>query len=172
MAKNNEQIICPVCGKGGIKDYHHEDVVCPCCGTDLSIYRMLNDAANASKPTATSSTNIWKITTATLFAVVIAGALYWTLGEKTPTQVNNGQEFSILKDSIKSLKAELESTKREILSGNVNSSNITDTIYVVKKNDSPCLISRKLYGTERRYKEIEAVMTKPLEPGDTLKLKK
>ena len=44
-------------------------------------------------------------------------------------------------------------------------------VYIVKKNDSPCRISRKLYGTESRYKEIEAIITRPLHPGDTLYIK-
>lgn len=54
MVKNNDQIICPVCGKVGIKDFHQEDVVCPCCGTDLSIYRMLHEANKASQLTVPS----------------------------------------------------------------------------------------------------------------------
>jgi hypothetical protein len=51
------------------------------------------------------------------------------------------------------------------------SSKVLSNIYIVKKNDSPCKISRKLFGTESRYKEIEAIITKPLQPGDTLHLK-
>jgi nucleoid-associated protein YgaU len=51
------------------------------------------------------------------------------------------------------------------------SNKVSDNIYIVKKNDSPCKISRKLYGTESRYKEIEAIITRPLQPGDTLFLK-
>lgn len=82
MVKNNDQIICPVCGKVGIKDFHQEDVVCPCCGTDLSIYRMLRDVNNASQPIVPSGAKIWKITTAALAAVVLTGASYLMLCEK------------------------------------------------------------------------------------------
>ena len=77
-----------------------------------------------------------------------------------------------MRDSIYTLKEELKLTKKKVLDNNVQSTETGDTLYVVRKNDSPCKISRKLYNTERRYKEIEAVMKKPLEPGDILKLKK
>ena len=38
MAENTK---CPVCGKTGIPDFLNEDVKCPCCGSDLSIYRVI-----------------------------------------------------------------------------------------------------------------------------------
>lgn len=171
MVKNNDQIICPVCGKVGIKDFHQEDVVCPCCGTDLSIYRMLHEANKASQLTVPSGFKIWKITTAALAAVVLAGALYLMLFEK-PSIKPDCSKLSNLRDSINTLKEELKLTKKKVLDNYVQSTETGDTLYVVRKNDSPCKISRKLYNTERRYKEIEAVMKKPLEPGDILKLKK
>lgn len=170
MVKNNDQIICPVCGKVGIKDFHQEDVVCPCCGTDLSIYRMLHEANKASQLTVPSGFKIWKITTAALAAVVLAGALYLMLFEK-PSIKPDSSELSILRDSINTLKKEL--TKQNVHTSHVQSAETGDTLYVVRKNDSPCKISRKLFGTESRYKEIEEAMKKPLlKIGDTLILKK
>lgn len=154
MVKNNDQIICPVCGKVGIKDFHQEDVVCPCCGTDLSIYRMLRDVNNASQP------------------IVPSGASYLMLCEK-PSKKTDSSELSILRDSINTLKKEIELTKQNVHTSHVQSAETGDTLYVVRKNDSPCKISRKLFGTESRYKEIEEAMKKPLlKPGDTLILKK
>ncbi|MCW4140556.1 hypothetical protein [Segatella copri] len=172
MVKNNDQIICPVCGKVGIKDFHQEDVVCPCCGTDLSIYRMLRDVNNASQPIVPSGAKIWKITTAALAAVVLTGASYLMLCEK-PSKKTDSSELSILRDSINTLKKEIELTKQNVHTSHVQSAETGDTLYVVRKNDSPCKISRKLFGTESRYKEIEEAMKKPLlKPGDTLILKK
>ena len=49
------EIKCPVCGKVGIPDYHSEDVKCPCCGSDLSIYRVIDNI-----PEEGQKTNIWK----------------------------------------------------------------------------------------------------------------
>ena len=76
-----------------------------------------------------------------------------------------------MKDSISSLTSQLKSANQEIANLKVQSADGSDKIYIVKKNDSPCKISRKLYETESRYKEIEAIITKPLQPRDTLKIK-
>lgn len=173
--KTKDQTGCPVCGKVGIGDYRHEDVVCSCCGADLSIYKMLYDIKKAPQ-SATSSAKTWKITTVILAIIVIINTFCWMFIDKSTSSTNseNIKELSILKDSINTLmndlnKAKEELSKREIKSKEKESEYL---IYIVKKKDSPCLISKKLYGTERRYKEIEDILTKPLEPGDTLKLKK
>ena len=48
----------------------------------------------------------------------------------------------------------------------LSSKAFSDNIYIVKKNDSPCKISRKLFGTPRGdIKKLEAIITKPLSPG-------
>lgn len=52
MAENTK---CPVCGKTGIPDFLNEDVKCPCCGSDLSIYRVIEQI-----PEEGHKTNIWK----------------------------------------------------------------------------------------------------------------
>lgn len=52
MAENTK---CPVCGKTGIDDYLNKDVKCPCCGSDLSIYRVIEQI-----PEEGHKTNIWK----------------------------------------------------------------------------------------------------------------
>lgn len=132
---------------------------------------MLHEANKASQPIVPSGAKIWKITTAALAVVVLAGASYLMLCEK-PSKKTDSSELSILRDSINTLKKEFELTKQNVHTSHVQSAETGDTLYVVRKNDSPCKISRKLYNTERRYKEIEAVMKKPLEPGDILKLKK
>ena len=157
-----EQIKCPVCGKVGIPDYHKEEVICPCCGTNLSIYKMLMDSRNAQTSQATNDKK-WKIATAASAAIAIL-ALLFVCSPKHQDEVNNAglnNKVAVLNDSINSLTTQLNLANEEI----------TGIIYIVKRNDSPCKISRKLYGTESRYKEIEAFITKPLQPGDTLKLK-
>lgn len=52
MAENTK---CPVCGKTGIDDYLNNDVKCPCCGSDLNIYRVIEQI-----PEEGHKTNIWK----------------------------------------------------------------------------------------------------------------
>lgn len=70
----------------------------------------------------------------------------------------DSSELSILRDSINTLKKEIELTKQNVHTSHVQSAETGDTLYVVRKNDSPCKISRKLFGTESRYKEIEEAM--------------
>lgn len=167
----SEVIKCPVCGKAGIPDYHKEEVVCPCCGTDLSIYKMLSDSKET--PQATNNKR-WKIATAASAAIAILTLIFVFLPKKqdvkdNPELINKVELFG---DSINSLTNQLNLAKQEIADlKKANSIDTSGNIYIVKKNDSPCKISRKLYGTESRYKEIEALITKPLQPGDTLILK-
>lgn len=169
----SEVVKCPVCGKAGIPDYHKEEVVCPCCGTDLSIYKMLSDSKETVKLQETNNKR-WKIATAASAAIAILTLIFVFLPKKqevidNPELIN---KVELLGDSINRLTKQLNLAKQEI--ANLKKAKSIDTsgnIYIVKRNDSPCKISRKLYGTESRYKEIEALITKPLQPGDTLILK-
>lgn len=168
----SEQIECPVCGKVGIPDYHKEEIVCPCCGTNLSIYKMLTDYQGVLKPQKKANNKIWKTTTAASAAVVVLVMVFVCLPSKEVVKdVELSKMVKILNDSIATLTHQLDLTNQEIASFKAQSTVNSDNIYIVKKNDSPCRISRKLYGTESRYKEIEAIIAKPLQPGDTLKLK-
>ena len=169
----SEVVKCPVCGKAGIPDYHKEEVVCPCCGTDLSIYKMLSDSQETVTPHLPNNKN-WELATAASAAIAILALIFVFLPKKqevidNPELIN---KVELLGDSINSLTKQLNLAKQEIAKlKKAKSIDTSGNIYIVKKNDSPCKISRKLYGTESRYKEIEAVITKPLQPGDTLILK-
>lgn len=168
----SESITCPVCGKVGIPDYHKDEVVCPCCGTDLSIYKMLADS-QITQTTEETNDKKWKIATAASAAIAILTLIFVCLPKQK--EVVDDAELSnkvvILEDSIRSLTSQLKLANQEIANLRAQPAVGSDKIYIVKKNDSPCKISRKLYGTERRYKEIEAIITKPLQPGDTLHIK-
>lgn len=171
----NEQIKCPVCGKAGIPDYHKEDVVCSCCGTDLSIYKLLSDSQEKSTPNNKNS-KVWKIATAASAAIAIAVIVVSCILRQidisnAPSELK--KENTLLRDSVATLASKLEEADKEIasLEKQIEKAPSSENIYIIKKNDSPCKISRKLYGTESRYKEIEAIITKQLQPGDTLKLK-
>lgn len=166
-------IKCPVCGKNGIPDFHRENVVCSCCDTDLSIYKLLSDYQEQPIPEKTNNRR-WKIATAALAAIAIAALLLLCIPKSQNESIMLKQDISVLKDSIQKLSDKLESANQEITTLREQTSKYSEDsedIYVVKKNDSPCKISKKIYGTESRYKDIEAIITKPLQPGDTLKIK-
>lgn len=74
MAENTK---CPVCGKTGIPDFLNEDVKCPCCGSDLSIYRVIEQI-----PEEGHKTNIWK--PISVVAIIAATGLGVMLSLKSP----------------------------------------------------------------------------------------
>lgn len=43
------KVICPVCGKAGIPNYHNHDVVCPQCNSDLSVFRQIDQLSENEK---------------------------------------------------------------------------------------------------------------------------
>lgn len=169
----SEVVKCPVCGKVGIPDYHKEEVVCPCCGTDLSIYKLLSDSKET--PQATNNKR-WIIATAASAAIAILALIFVWLPnqQKTVEYEELAKKVELLTDSINSKTNQLYLANQEIINlkkPNVPDGSLSNNIYIVKRNDSPCKISWRLYGTEKRYKEIEAIMPRPtLHPGDTLKL--
>lgn len=163
---------CPVCGKVGIPDYHKENVVCTCCGTDLSIYKMLSDSQVNNTPQGPNC-KWWKITTAGMTVVAIIAITIVFCKETNKSQVIDESykgRIAGLTDSIQVLSEQLNLASLEIVNLK-QQSKMSGLVYIVQKNDSPCRISRKLYGTESRYKEIEAIIAKPLQPGDTLIIK-
>ena len=169
----SDSIVCPVCGKVGIPDYHKDEVVCPCCGTDLSIYKILVDS-QSDHTTKETIDKKWKIATAASAAIAILTLVFVCFPPKREEVVEDTElinKVEILKDSISSLTTQLKLANLEIANLSVQPVNHSDKIYIVKKGDSPWKISRKLYGKGNRYKEIEAIITKPLQPGDTLYLK-
>lgn len=178
----SEQIKCPVCGKEDIPDYHKEDVKCPCCGTDLSIYRLLTEnQEHSTRVLAESQEHYiqekangkkWKIATAASAAIAIASIVLLCVPKFKGGDTTLSNDTTVLKDSISRVLSELDMANKEIADLKEQlSSKVLNNVYIVKRNDSPCKISRKLFGTESRYKEIEAIITKPLQPGDTLYIK-
>lgn len=161
MAKD---IVCPVCGKHDIPDYHKEDVVCPCCGSDLSIYRVVDQIPENGKNLS------WKISTATAFcaAAVLAVILVLNLGTSEPE--HSEAEYAQLTDSISSLNHLLDEAQTASI---VQST--TGFPYVVRSGDSFWKISQRFYGTGIHAAKIAEMnnLTKEdvLHKGDTLFIK-
>lgn len=142
-----EEIKCPVCGKAGINDYHNKDVTCPCCGSDLSVFRVID---NIPEGKSNKTGFIWKC---------IAGlACVTTLGfgilanNYRSSNESRIAESVLFQDSIKSLKSEIADLK--------NKSEVsvpTQPTYhkhVVLPGDNLWKISRRYYNTGTRYAEI------------------
>lgn len=154
-----DKVICPVCGKTGIPDYHKEDIVCPQCGSDLSIYRVIDQI-----PTK-RGINIWKPISAT--AIIAAAVMGFFLETKNPkpTVDDTSRNYAVLKDSVDILTKEVAELK-------AFQKTQSEFSYIVRKGDSFWTISRKFYGTGSRCKEIaennNLQISADLEVGDTL----
>ncbi len=147
---------CPVCGKNGIPDFHEEDVVCPCCGSDLSVYHKLSDLSgiNRDKSVRNKSCKYLTFFAGILIFVSITGCIFLYIQRSQINDLSKNvqiatEQNSLLNDSIICLNKKIAA--QSILD---KDSSKSACIYVVKKGDSFCKISRQLYGTEARYIEI------------------
>lgn len=150
-----KDIVCPICGKNGIPDYHSQDVVCPCCESDLTIYRLVERIETESKSQVTVEEKPRKTgfyIMSALAAVFLCIAVFcfvcslnYNSALKTEQQAN-----TVLLQTNKDLEKALAETQTTV------KDNVTKPSfhYVVREGDSFWTISRKLYGTGSRYKEI------------------
>lgn len=152
-------IICPVCGKHDIPNYHKQDVICPCCGSDLSIYRVVDEIPNKRNGL------IWKIST---MAAVCAGIVLSVCLVKNGT--HNSMEQRVLTDSISVLN-------QQLVEFQVSTKEYTNAgfPYIVRAGDSFWKISRHLYGTGRYATQIAEMnnltVQDVIHKGDTLFIK-
>ena len=110
MAENTK---CPVCGKTGIPDFLNDDVKCPCCGSDLSIYRVIENI-----PEEGQKFNIWKPISAVAFIATVGLGII-LLNQKPTVLESSKEEITQLKDSIEVLNNQLAQSK--IIINNFNS---------------------------------------------------
>lgn len=169
---------CPICGKDGIPDFYQEDVVCPCCGSDLSVYRKINDLNEETDARTKPNKVVWLLSFVSLALAIGCASLYFhkqpvkesVSAEKGMPQAN--QRIIELEDSLEMLNSVIALLKDKTQ----NAEQIQPSGYVVKRGDSFCRISRKELGTEKRYVEILSLnhlqANSILHIGDTLKMPK
>lgn len=94
---------CPVCGRSDIPDYAKGEVRCPDCGSDLKVFRLLNEVESAGQ----SQGSIWKpLAIVALVAAAIFAILYFT--KDSPASAAEAKErISMLEDSISSLNEKI-----------------------------------------------------------------
>lgn len=150
-----KEIICPICGKNDIPDFHSQDVVCPCCGSDLSIYRLVEQIETGVQAKPEDNKKTGKATLYATAALAVALLLVSVFMTIRTTGIGNKLEASktecmTLAEENAALKATLDEAAKPV------EQIITSSAfkYVVRQGDSFWTISRKLYGTGSRYKEI------------------
>jgi LysM repeat protein len=171
----NSTMKCPVCGKDGIPDFYNGIVKCPCCDTDLSVYHHINELAQCQQKKTPVvkylvvglSCLSFVLALLLVYQVKIAVSEHAVVSSKT-TEINQlNHDVSVLSDSILILNEQL-SAKTQLISAPLFN------MYVVRHGDSFCKISKKLYGTEARYKEIvnlnHLTENTCIHEGDTLQI--
>lgn len=163
---------CPVCGRGGLKDYLSEDVVCPCCGTDLRVYRLVGQISKSTqnvtdaKPVAKGGLWSYVCLGLAVIACAVLGCIALS-GKRQGTKLK--AEKAVLIDKVASLDAKIDSLKSI-----VPETEQKKFMYTVRPGDSFWRISYKLYGTGTRAAEIADMngltVNSPLHPGDTLSI--
>ena len=163
-----ENCKCPVCGKPGIPDYHEEDIICPQCGSDLSIFRVIDQI-----PDSKHKKNIWLpiAIVAILATVALAIVLPVRIGEESRKIENKNIEIISLQDSVNYYKDQLANTFID----KPTPTGSNEFIYIVRKGDSFWSISKRFYNTGTRYDEIIKANglseNSKLNVGDTIKIK-
>lgn len=157
-----DEIKCPVCGKAGIPDYHAEDTTCPQCGSDLSIFRVIDQIPqNGNK-----KKNVWMpIAAVAILTTAVLGGIAISKTSK-PIGVHS-DEIACLQDSISILNAKLETAKKAS-----SDNQIGGFKYVVRKGDSFWSISKRFYRTGTRCQEVATAngldCNSTLNVGDTI----
>lgn len=145
---------CPICDNPGIPDYHLQNVICPHCGSDLSIYKKINDAARLDNPkTSDHYFNAKKILIATLAFICIAAVAsfisYNVSRKPLLEQIEKmNTEINSLNESLAQAKSKAQTKPETAVVEN------NQFIYEVQKNDSPWTIVRKFFGITYDWKSI------------------
>lgn len=153
-------IVCPICGKNGIPDYHKKDVVCPCCGSDLSIYRVVDGIPDGKSKTYWIAGAI----ASCCAAIVLASILIFH-----KPNVSASDDMLVWRDSVELLKEQIS-----IICAEENTEDIGFQ-YVVRKGDSFWKISQRMYGTGTKASAVAEMnhmsLQDVLNVGDTLIIK-
>lgn len=175
---------CPVCGRMGIPDYLNENVVCPNCNSDLGVYRTLHALA-IGDGSSSGSARRYKMLSIVLsiLAVLLIGALVFFNSSNSTNELDKrlakaSAVVTELRDSVTSLKSQIESSKKADLPF---ASQYIE--YIVIPNDSPWRIVRKFYGNRQDWENISRKIAeangiwdentatwKQIYPGQTIKL--
>lgn len=163
----SDKIICPVCGKVGVPDYHAEDTVCPQCGSDLSIFRVIDQIPQPPN----KKRNVWMpISAVAILTTAVLGGILLFQDPTVSTTEDQSNRIACLQDSINVLKSRLEEST-VIAAG----SKQEGFKYVVRKGDSFWSISKRFYHTGTRYEEVAAAngmdSNSKLNVGDTIIIK-
>lgn len=147
-----EIVNCPICDKRGIPDFHEKNVTCPHCGSDLSIYKTINEATQSSVKEPKANSGKIKIfasvTIISLCLIASSAFISYNISRKPLLMKIESQNIDIQSLNESLILAQAKENPEDSKSVQVQ------FIYVIQKNDSPWSIIHKLFGVTSDWKAI------------------
>ncbi|MCH5223733.1 MAG: LysM peptidoglycan-binding domain-containing protein [Muribaculaceae bacterium] len=173
-----ESTKCPICGKEGIPNFRKEDVVCPCCNSDLTVYHKIDGligTENTNNKTKKYKGLIFFLGILSIFVIGICIWFFILMANNSYKVLALEKEVKCLSDSINSLHQKIVQQDNPIdTTGEDIIDYAPEELYIVKRGDSFCKISKNILGSESRYREIINLnnlnVSTILHEGDTLKI--
>lgn len=150
---------CPICNKPGLEDYSKKKIECPSCGSDLSVFVDLKQATTRGNKLIIIILTTFAITSIFIFFLILS--LVNTSEKLYSSLVRNNELFNsvVAKEKVVAL---LSDSIKSIQQAQVADLDSISNYYIVKRGDSFCLISYKLFGTEKYAKDIAELNGKNL----------
>ena len=171
---------CPICGKEGIPNFRKEDVICPCCNSDLSVYHKIDRIIDTDYPNNKTKKYRALVSILGILTIIVIGICVWLSillahNSESYKVLALEKEVAILNDSINHIHQTIMQQNNPIDSMEEDVvGNLPGKLYIVKRGDSFCKISKNILGSESRYKEILNLnnlnVSSFLHEGDTLKI--
>ena len=150
---------CPICDKPGLEDYSKKRIECPGCGSDLGVFIDLKQTTiRGNKYKIAIFTIIGFTSILSIFLIISLVKSNENLNSSLVRSNELSERLAITENTIIQLNDSLKSIQQAQVSNKDSISNY----YVVKRGDSFCLISYKLFGTEKYAKDIAALNGKDL----------
>ena len=150
---------CPICDKPGLEDYSKKRIECPGCGSDLGVFIDLKQTTiRGNKYKIAIFIIIGFTSILSIFLIISLVKSNENLNSSLVRSNELSERLAITENTIIQLNDSLKSIQQAQVSNKDSISNY----YVVKRGDSFCLISYKLFGTEKYAKDIAALNGKDL----------
>lgn len=150
---------CPICNHPGLEDYSKKKIKCPVCGSDLDVFIDLKHTTIKGKKLKIAIFTTFSI--ASILSILLILSLI-NSNENLNYSIVRRNELSdslAIKDLI---IIQLNDSIKSIRQAQIADHDSASKYYIVKRGDSFCLISYKLFGTEKYAKDIAALNGKDL----------
>ena len=145
---------CPICNHPGLEDYSKKKIECPVCGSDLDVFIDLKHTTNKGEKLKIAI--FTTISIASILSILLILSLVKS-NENLNSSIVRSDELSDSLAIKEYIIIQLNDSIKSIRQAQIADHDSTSKYYIVKRGDSFCLISYKLFGTEKYAKDIAAL---------------